>query len=189
MKCQLKVTEKWLNFVLRNCRAGLFKQTIFSNSLTENYLIIYFTYILKIHSPNQYFLTLFGPQVERFQFLNPRILKRYGSQDYYSVYISTLIQFLPFSEFKMTVETVLALEILPFKIWKVFYKKQNFWKLFKHQNVKSILIFNPKHCSDKYFSEFQRWWKLKTSLLTSISLATQERSIVHINHNLINLLW
>ena len=152
-------------------------------------MITYFTYILKIHSPNQYFLTLFGPQVERFQFLNPRILKRWDSQNHYSVYVSTLIQFLPFNKFKMTVETVLVLEILPCKLWKVFYKRQKFWKLFKHQKVKSILIFNPKHYSGKYFSEFQRWWKLKTSLLTSISLVTQEHSIVHINDNLIYLLW
>ena len=74
-KCQLKVRGKWLNFVLRNCRARLFKQTIFSNFLTENYLIIYFTYMLKIHSPISWRYIL-GPQVERFQFLNPRILKR-----------------------------------------------------------------------------------------------------------------
>ena len=89
----------------------------------------------------------------------------------------------------MKLEEVLVLEILPFKIWKILCKEQNFSKLYRHIRVKSILIFNPKHYSGKYFSEFlsstrwacDRWdWKGKTSLFTSISLATQERTIVHI---------
>ena len=41
-------------FALGNCRAELLKQATFSNSLTENYLIMCFTNILKIDSPNQY---------------------------------------------------------------------------------------------------------------------------------------
>ena len=72
-KCQLKFMEKWLNFALGNSKAELLKQATFSNSLTENYLNIYFINILKINSPNQYFLTLFGPQVEKFQFWTLKI--------------------------------------------------------------------------------------------------------------------
>ena len=98
----------------------------------------------------------------------------------------------------MKLEEVLVLEILAFKIWKILCKEQNFSKLYRHIRVKSILIFNPKHYSGKYFSEFlsltrwacDRWdWKGKTSLFTSISLATQERSIVHIINLLMNFLW
>ena len=51
----------------------------------------------------------------------------------------------PFQRIQVKVETVLVLEVLAFKIWKILYKK-----LYRYERFKSNLIFNQKHYSGKY---------------------------------------